>query len=141
MASFEPPYSTYFVLRLENKSCIDKLLRFFEIHDIPTIREPDPQHTQKLPIYAIPTEALEDALAVRQASSPCVNPVGRPRTDVTAEEIAIAYYANDLSISQIMQVYHISRSTVHRRLNEAAALGLHPRKYRKTDPNHPADNP
>ena len=135
MASFEPPYSTYFVLRLENKSCIDKLLRFFEMHDIPTIREPDPQHTQKLPIYAIPTEALEDALA------PCVNPVGRPRTDVTAEEIAIAYYTNDLSISQIMQVYHISRSTVHRRLNEAAALGLHPRKYRKTDPNHPADNP
>lgn len=129
---------------LQDRASADKLLKLLRENGIDPVFYSDLQQKLGLPVYVIDPYSVDDALqritSVLQPH-PASNAVGRPRANVTAETVAKAYYETGLPITQIMELYQISRSTVHRRLNEAAALGLHPRKYRKTDPNHPADNP
>ena len=129
---------------LQDRASADKLLKLLRENGINPVFYSDLQQKLGLPVYVIDPYSVDDALqritSVPQPH-PASNAIGRPRVDVTAETVVKAYYETGLPITQIMELYQISRSTVHRRLNEAAALGLHPRKYRKTDPNLPADNP
>lgn len=115
---------------LENQACADKFLRF--LHENGIIPELIAEH-QAGHSYAVATDDLDNALQ-HTASKASANSIGRPRADVTAETIAKAYYETGLPITQIMELYQISRSTVHRRLNEAAVKGLHPRNYRRNTP-------
>ena len=112
---------------LENQACADKLLRF--LHENGIIPELIAEH-QTGHSYAVATDDLDNALQ-HTASKASANSIGRPRADVTADAIALAYYEQGLSVSTIMERYGISRATVHRRLNEAAAKGLHTREYRR----------
>lgn len=112
---------------LENQACADKFLRF--LHENGIIPELIAEH-QAGHSYAVATDDLDNALQ-HTASKASANSIGRPRADVTADAIALAYYEQGLSVSTIMERYGISRATVHRRLNEAAAKGLHTREYRR----------
>lgn len=112
---------------LENQACADKFLRF--LHENGIIPELIAEH-QAGHSYAVATDDLDSALQ-HTASKASAKFIGRPRADVTAETIAHEYYEQGLSIAAIMERYGISRATVHRRLNEAAAKGLHAREYRR----------
>ena len=112
---------------LENQACADKFLRF--LHENGIIPELIAEH-QAGHSYAVATDDLDNALQ-HTGSKASANSIGRPRAYVTAETIAHEYYEQGLSVSTIMEKYGISRATVHRRLNEAAAKGLHAREYRR----------
>lgn len=116
---------------LEDPASVDKLFRVLKENGIDPVCFPDLQQDSGLSVYAIDSFSLDDALE-RTTPHPVVNAVGRPRADVTAETIAKAYYDNGLPITKIMELYQISRSTVHRRLDEAAAKGFHARSYRRS---------
>lgn len=124
MADHEFPCLMFY---LENQACADKFLRF--LHENAIIPELIAEH-QAGHSYAVATDDLDNALQ-RTASTPSAKSIGRPRADVTAETIAHEYYEQGLSVSTIMERYGISRATVHRRLNEAAAKSLHTREYRR----------
>lgn len=119
-----PPYLMFY---LENQSCVDKFLRFLHENGIipELIEEHQAEHS-----YAVVADDLDNALQ-HTASKASAKSIGRPRADVTAETIAHEYYELGLSVSTIMERYGISRATVHRRLNEAAAKSLHTREYRR----------
>lgn len=112
---------------LENQSCADKFLRF--LHENAIIPELISEYPSGRS-YAVASADLDSALQ-HTASMASAKSIGRPRADVTAETIAHEYYEQGLSIATIMERYGISRATVHRRLNEAAAKGLHAREYRR----------
>lgn len=124
MADHEFPCLMFY---LENQACADKFLRF--LHENAIIPELIAEH-QSGRSYAIASADLDSALQ-HTASKTSANSIGRPRADVTADTIAHEYYEQGLSVSTIMERYGISRATVHRRLNEAAAKGLHAREYRR----------
>lgn len=124
MADHKFPYLMFY---LENQACADKFLRF--LHENGIIPELIAEH-QAGHSYAVATDDLDNALQ-HTASKTFANPIGRPRAYVTAETIAHEYYEQGLSIATIMERYGISRATVNRRLNEAAAKGLHAREYRR----------
>ena len=120
---------------LEDPASVDKLFRVLKENGIDPVCFPDLQQDSGLSVYVIDSFSLDDALERMThpvTPHPVVNAVGRPRADVTAETIAKAYYDNGLPITKIMELYQISRSTVHRRLDEAAAKGLHARSYRRS---------
>ena len=112
---------------LENQACADKFLRFLHENGIipELIEEHQAEHS-----YVVVADDLDNALQ-HTASKASAKSIGRPRADVTAETIAHEYYELGLSVSTIMERYGISRATVHRRLNEAAAKSLHTREYRR----------
>lgn len=112
---------------LENQACADKFLRFLHKNGIipELIEEHQAEHS-----YVVVADDLDNALQ-HTASKASAKSIGRPRADVTAETIAHEYYELGLSVSTIMERYGISRATVHRRLNEAAAKSLHTREYRR----------
>ena len=112
---------------LENQACADKFLRF--LHENAIIPELISEHPSGRS-YAVASADLDSALQ-HTASKASAKSIGRPRADVTAETIAHEYYELGLSVSTIMERYGISRATVHRRLNEAAAKSLHTREYRR----------
>lgn len=124
MADHEFPCLMFY---LENQACADKFLRF--LHENAIIPELISEH-QSGRSYAVATDDLDNALQ-HTVSKPSANSIGRPRADVTADAIAHEYYEQGLSIVTIMERYGISRATVNRRLNEAAAKGLHVREYRR----------
>lgn len=124
MADHEFPCLMFY---LENQACADKFLRF--LHENAIIPELISEH-QSGRSYAVASADLNSALQ-HTASKTFANPIGRPRAYVTAETIAHEYYEQGLSIATIMERYGISRATVNRRLNEAAAKGLHVREYRR----------
>lgn len=124
MADHEFPSLMFY---LENQSCADKFLRF--LHENEIIPELISEH-QSGRSYAVATDDLDNALQ-HTSSKASAKSIGRPRADVTADAIAHEYYEQGLSIATIMERYGISRATVHRRLNEAAAKGLHTREYRR----------
>lgn len=124
MADHEFPCLMFY---LENQACADKFLRF--LHENAIIPELISEHPSGRS-YAVASADLDSALQ-HTASMASAKSIGRPRADVTAETIAHEYYEQGLSIATIMERYGISRATVHRRLNEAAAKGLHAREYRR----------
>ena len=124
MADHEFPCLMFY---LENQACADKFLRL--LHENAIIPELISEH-QSGRSYAVATDDLDNALQ-HTVSKPSANSIGRPRADVTADAIAHEYYEQGLSIVTIMERYGISRATVNRRLNEAAAKGLHVREYRR----------
>lgn len=124
MADHEFPCLMFY---LENQACADKFLRF--LHQNAIIPELISEHPSGRS-YAVASADLDSALQ-HTASMASAKSIGRPRADVTAETIAHEYYEQGLSIATIMERYGISRATVHRRLNEAAAKGLHAREYRR----------
>jgi len=118
----------------EDQANADKLFMILKENGINPVCLPELQQDSGLPVYVIDSFSLDDALrriTHPAAPHPAANAVGRPRADVTAETIAKAYYDNNLPVTKIMELYQISRSTVHRRLNEAAAKGFHARSYRR----------
>jgi len=122
---------------LKDQANVDKLLKLLRKIGIDPVCYPDLEQNSGIPVYVIHPSCLDDALqritdtSGRRSNE---NAPGRPRADVTAETIAKAYYETGLPITQIMELYQISRSTVHRRLNEAAVKGLHTRDYRRSVP-------
>lgn len=124
MADHEFPCLMFY---LESQACADKFLRF--LHENAIIPELISEHPSGRS-YAVASADLDSALQ-HTASMASAKSIGRPRADVTAETIAHEYYEQGLSIATIMERYGISRATVHRRLNEAAAKGLHAREYRR----------
>ena len=124
MADHEFPCLMFY---LENQACADKFLRF--LHENAIIPELISEHPSGRS-YAVASADLDSALQ-HTASMASAKSIGRPRADVTADTIAHEYYEQGLSIATIMERYGISRATVHRRLNEAAAKGLHAREYRR----------
>lgn len=124
MADHEFPCLMFY---LENQACADKFLRF--LHENAIIPELISEYPSGRS-YAVASADLDSALQ-HTASKASAKFIGRPRADVTAETIAHEYYEQGLSIAAIMERYGISRATVHRRLNEAAAKGLHAREYRR----------
>lgn len=124
MADHEFPCLMFY---LENQACADKFLRF--LHENAIIPELISEHPSGRS-YAVASADLDSALQ-HTASKASAKFIGRPRADVTAETIAHEYYEQGLSIAAIMERYGISRATVHRRLNEAAAKDLHAREYRR----------